>query len=232
MKKLGLFVALVSLLTGCASNNIDQLETKIQEIASSVYTIEVSNYKEYYDYYVNPGLKVVDSTKLSSLIQAGDNYIVLNINVSNVVNEEYYNEVNIGLKPVSSLENVVTYFDGQFLNIDDEMIDYKLVVYLIDGTYMVYLNTTYVDLYSILPQSDITLTACEMMIMAKSVQIEYETIASDYSNINQIDYVKEQIKLFEVVVPESGRIEEILLEGYTTEDDEYRVDDNLIDGVE
>ena len=49
-----------------------------------------------------------------------------------------------------------------------------------------------------------------MLIIAYSVEIDEKAVIDKYSAKDVIDYTKEQVNLFEIIVPKDGRLEELI----------------------
>ena len=211
MKKIIFILIAALLLSGCNSQNtLNKLDQEINTIASSYFRIEASNHKKYYNYYIEPTMRVKESTQASSMLISDSNEIIMNLNIATVVANKYYNLSPQGLEERIVQDNLIKEISGEYVDKNQNKLNYRLRVYEVDDFYIAYLKTPYADLYANVYLGDLIKVSSQMLIIAKSLSINEEKIISENSNRSEIDYIKEQIELFEIVVPENGRIEEIL----------------------
>lgn len=215
MKKIILTLVSLLLLSSCANQAsvLTKLNEEIEAIASSFFRLEASNHKKYYSYYIEPTMSIKESTASSSLIVSGGTQIVMNLNISAVITERYYDLNPKSIERRINQTNLISEIEGAYVDKFSQSWDYRLSVYQVNDFYIVYLRTPFVDLYANVFESDLVKVASQMMIISKSISIDEEKIVSNYSNRNEIDYIKEHLELFEIIVPENGRIEEILTGG-------------------
>lgn len=208
MKRI-IILLLSLLLVGCSSNDLKTiLDNELSGIENIKYTISPSNKKSLYSYYIQPGIGNKKSLEASNLFEYNNCEFVMNLNVANIVNNKFYS-----LSTLSNTldKNLLVYTrSSKFIDSSNKSIEYVFNVYNIDNNYFVYLQSEYFDFYGKISKSEVKEIANIMMIIAKTSIINETKIIAEYSNKESIEYVKESIQLFEVSIPENGRLDEMI----------------------
>ncbi len=74
------------------------------------------------------------------------------------------------------------------------------------------------NFYTTGSRAEIMTVAGEMLKIARTISIKEEEIISHYSSKEVIEYEREQLQLFEVMIPENGRIDEMLANKQNTDE--------------
>ncbi|MEG0076329.1 hypothetical protein [Anaerorhabdus sp.] len=229
-------VLVACLLFGCAQST-QSLEANIQkelDFANTLATVEGDNRKDFYSYYIEPSIGKVSSNPSNNVFLKDGVQFVMNLNVSKIISEKYYADALTG-DDVATKENLLFELDGQY---DDGLLnsyDYRCQVYQYENAYMLLLETQYMNFYTVANANQLPGIASEMLKIARTVRVHKDEIISAYSSKEAIQYKKEALNLFEVAVPENGRVDEMISDktniGDTTgtggamSDDFYQSDD-------
>lgn len=227
MKKLPLLFTCL-LLTGCTLQSNVDLQNEITEsiATSSTYTIHTPNIsKTYYSYYLPVNIGRMQSTSSGNILNDRGRQFVMNLNVSSIINSNYYTEANSSLS-TDSLSDPVAYIEGEYTDINESIHSYHISVYKVDYEYLLEMRSDTVEFYSISDALSTIQLAQDMYEIARSIEVNTNAVLATYSNKDTIDYQSEKIELFEQLVPESGRVEE-LFEDYndSNEDDTEKNED-------
>lgn len=102
------------------------------------------------------------------------------------------------------------YFSGLFQNERKEYHPYTLRLLPSDNAYLVYLNGSYVKLYSVVPRAEIPSMLKAMFTLMRSVHYEKEEILKAYSLKSLTQTKKESLDYLEQHLPSSGSLQELL----------------------
>ena len=213
MKRI-LMMILIFLLVGCKQNENDifkNITDSVTSIGASTYNFNTNQTKYLYDYYLEPSNLSSSNTDTSNIVEYLGNEIVLNLNVANILNDEFYEDKS-KVSSLLFLTNRLMNIDGTFIDIEGNEVDYRFEIYKIEDEYLLYLNTVYFELISINSITNIEIIANKMMLLAKSISINYDRVIDEYSNVVDIDFKKEDFELYKSIVPENGPLSEILKE--------------------
>ncbi len=200
------FVAFI--LVGC-SNTINfkaDLERNInEEVINKAFS--PSNNKDYYSYYISPSLGMLYSDKTTNVLTYQNEKIIMNLNTSAIINSVYYTDaLNVdGSNPYKGFS-----IDGVALNYKNEEVKYIYNVYKYEDMHILELDSTLVNIVSQSNDYDLLQISRYMMQILKSFNIKQENILMDYSSKETIEFSKENIEIFEQIVPVDGKINDIL----------------------
>lgn len=227
MKKLPVLFACL-LLAGCTIQSNVDLQNEITEAiaTSSTYTIHTPNIsKSFYSYYLPAYIGRMQSTSSGNILNDRGRQFVMNLNVSSIINSNYYTEATSSLN-ANSLSDPIANIQGEYTDMNEISHSYYLSVYKVDYQYLLELRSDTVEFYSISDALSTIQLAQDMYEIARSIDVDTNEVLATYSNKDTIDYKSEKIELFEQLVPESGRVEE-LFEDYndSNEDDTEKNED-------
>lgn len=203
------------LLTGCSIKKDVSLQDEItkQLEKTSQETIRSTNMnKDYYSYYLPEHIGRLSSTKSGSILNDRDRKFIMNLNVASIVNTNYTG-VETPLN-TEDLSDPIVSIDGEYNDRDENTHSYHVSVYSIDSQYLLEFTSDTVQFYSISDALSTLDLVDDMYVIARSMKVDTNEVISAYSNADTIDYQSEKIELFEQLVPESGRVEE-LFEDYS-----------------
>lgn len=210
MKKI---IALLScvLLTGCTLQTEVSLQDEItkQLEKSAQETLRSANMnKTYYAYYLPEHIGRLSSSQTGSILNDRGRKFIMNLNVACIVNSNYYTGVETSLN-TKDLTNSIVSIDGEYSDYQEETHQYHVSVYPIDNQYLLEFTSDTVQFYSLSDALSTTDLVDDMYIISRTIKVDTKEVLSAFSNKDTIDYQSEKIELFEQLVPESGRVEEL-----------------------
>ncbi len=102
------------------------------------------------------------------------------------------------------------YFSGVYQNEQKEYHPYTLRMISGDKAYLLYLNGSYVKLYSVVPRAEVPSMLKAMFTLMRSVRYEEEEILKAYSLKSLTQTKKETLDYLEQHLPSSGSLQELL----------------------
>lgn len=208
MKNKFISIILISLLLcGCSSTATkDNVRNNIENILDTYLNIDyrTNHTKKLFSYYVPTNVGVIKQTSTSTVFKYDNAKFLLTLNVSNILNDE-----SLSITSDIQSDNIVYHTSGSF-NQNDTQIEYELSIIPVNNRYYIDFESETVSLYgySYLAQINGMLKAmCKIM---KSVSLDYEKVKSIYDKEDIIESTKKQLDIFTQVVPESGRLEELI----------------------
>lgn len=215
-------------LCGCKTINLDDIDTQLDDVFLNIDKLSyyrVNNNMPYYSYYLpsDAGEDELDSDSL--VLKYGESKIIMNLNISDIVNSKYYSEHRLNddgffVEEYKVYENI-----GQYKNADGLTKDYIYRLYNYNGKYVLHLLTNDMNYYGSVAAGDIRNATRCLLIIAKNTSVNYDNVVADFSNKDVIDYKRKQIDLFDNSLPSSGELASMLLEGATI-GDQKEVEEN------
>lgn len=199
-------------MCGCGSdvqvvqNDLDKLLSDIDAIAST----HPNNSLTYFDYYLPSDMGEISFDKESLVLKYLDNKVIVNVNVIDIVNKQYYPDEYLASSLNFDKNNIFYSKTGHYTTIKNADKDYILSIYQNGDEYIVELVTS--DLtYITSTKSYIKDLVKHLFTIAKSVDLEQELVINDYSDKNIVDYKKSPIDLFDSTKPTNGDLSELLI---------------------
>lgn len=198
---------LVLLLSACysAGNLEKEVELAFSELKDQELNLRHSNSKDYYAFYLPSSVVNIESKDTYNVFALNDHKIVMNLDVATIINEKHYTSVTNAKEFI---------FDEEYLNYSDYNIFndqyYRLNIYNYNDYYLLKLNMNDVVMMSCVKLQRVKDVLMNMLIIAYSVEIDEKAVIDKYSAKDVIDYTKEQVNLFEIIVPKDGRLEELI----------------------
>lgn len=209
------------LLTGC-ENIYDQvlkpydLSGELDKIFldTSKSAALINNYSTYMDFYLPYELNEYSSDKISNVYALNNGKIIMNINISAIINGTYYNE------GFFDSDKLIYEHEGYFTNENDRREKYLFNLYRYDEQYLLYFVSKDVNFYGYTCLNEVVLMARKILDVAKSVSVAEDAIVSTYSNSAVIDYRKSYVDLFKTIMPVAGRIDDLMVDENSQVSDE------------
>lgn len=189
----------------------DELNKVFTNTAKS--TALVNNYSTYMDYYLPYELNEYSSDEISSVYLLNDGKLIMNINISGIINNEFKDE------GFFDIDKIIYTYSGYYLDFNSNQEDFLFNVYKYDDEYILYFINKDLIFYAYTNKNDVLLMAQKIYDIAKSVSIDREIIVNTYSNNIEIDYQKTYVNLFKTTIPVSGRVEDLMIDTNTQTDD-------------
>lgn len=206
-------------LVGCTQSTqplMEQMKASLDR-ANQMHAIDGDNRKDFYSYYIEPSIGKVSSSPSSNVFIKDGIRFVMNLNVSKIINEKYYVDA-LTVNDIATSENLLFSLEGQYEDVLLNIYDYVCDVYQYDSLTMVLLSTQFMDFYAVGSEGEVVSIVSDMLKIAKTVQINQEEIVAAYSSKEAVQYKKEALNLFEVAVPENGRVDEMISDKTSTGD--------------
>lgn len=229
MKKL--FVMLISafLLCGCVDTKTiaDDIQDTLLKV-NKMERIPGSNMnKYYYNYYLPAQVKRIESNEMSEVFQSDGYDIIMNFDTSAIIINNYYNETSktsdatgsaspaLTQKELQNVEKKIgkdktMVFSGRYENSVYQ--DYPYTLTIAQGTsedYVMHLDGTVVDFYSVIPAAKVNSTIKIMMKIAKSLRFERDLVLRDFSMRRAQQNKKQNLDYLSEKYPEEGYLIEI-----------------------
>ena len=212
--KIILSLGLLAALSGCdAAVNLNaEAETQIDAVLEQ--TISSANHHSlYYSYYLEPCVGRLTSERTGDVFDYEGDQFLMNLNISAIIDERYYTE-QTGSTDIDGL-TVLYERQGQYSDRLAKAHDYTVRIYTASGSeLLVSLNTDEMQFYGFCPKAKAAEMLAEMLKIARSVEVDTDTVLADYSNRTTISNTRKQVELFQYYAPESGVIEELFSSNY------------------
>ena len=220
-----LILVLSLILTGCSSNNgsVDVMVNDAIERNLSTSAVKYSNNsKELYAYYLPVNIGKVKSTPTSNIFKQSNYEIVMNLDVSAVISNLFY---EINEEKYLNKSNCLFYNGGTFKDARNNKLNYAIFVYQDGDGYYVEFNSNYFDFYSKVHYDFIDDVIDTMFTIAKSAKINVNEIVSAYSSRPKPKLEVEKEDIYDVYISEEGPLEELLGDSeYNGEDGDWNIE--------
>ena len=216
MKKKIFFSLILFLFSACVSNDDASLKNDLDAFFDKVQDIliyQTNNDMTFYSYYLpsSMGEEEVDSDSIT--LKYGDSKIIMNLNVADIINAQYYDEQYLNDDGFFNEDYLFYEMTGSYLSYDGKEKQYIYRLYKYNKEYVMHLKTSDMNYYGNIKVSDIRDVTSEIFVIAKSTKVNNEEVINAYSNKEIISYQKKQIDLFDTVLPNNGQLSDMLVEG-------------------
>ena len=221
MRKILTIIFICALLTSCV--NTDDFLSELDDVFASAGSDEVirtNNYSAYVNYYLPSDTQEFSNDYLSHTFIYNNSKIIMDINVSGIINSKYYTDYLITNEGFFDENKLFYYYEGVYRNIADKDIKFFYRVYRHNNEYLGYFVSEEVIFYTYTNNEDLLPVSSRILLMAKGLAVNREDIISNYSSKEVVDYQKKQVNLFETIMPVNGVVNEFLLEPIKSEDNE------------
>lgn len=210
MKKIGMML-LMFLLLGCSANPAeleDVLKKSLSHQAQTPAACLADNHKTFFSYYAEPSVGKKESTQTSNVFLIHGTEVVMNLDISTVMNSKYYPDVSLIKKET---EDEIVYLHDKYADCKGNEYDYVLSVYLLqNGKYYVDFQTHFVNFYSAVDYVLVDEIVNQMMKISQTVEVDELAVITYYSSKPADEHEREKVDLFQEQISESGRLDELL----------------------
>ena len=210
MKKIWIVLLLVTTLSACQDVNIplaQRYEQALTEALSMPIAKHRSMNRSLFSYYLPLHMGRKTSTTTSAQFKTQAQTIVLSLDIINILNQEYYRDLNNPIRSALRKDNAVFVQDGYFGRFDGVRVPFLVIAsQLSDHWVFVQIQTDTFILSSIHPQSISANLLIDMMSIARTTQVNRDLIIAQYSNRDVITYQRENLNIFSQIAPESGTV--------------------------
>ena len=233
MRKLLVLLLTLFLMTGCTKQVefTNDLRRKTIDSIDEALTIELPEFsennseKEFYSYYLFPGIGRREIDEISNIFVIYGNEAVLNLDVAGILSRSVYDES--ALRSVESFREKTFIKNGVCKNSRGLNMAYHIEMKVVDSIAYIIFQTNQFIFTASCPVLEVDETAYEMIKTVRTCSVDTNKVIDKYSNIDKAQYDISTIKLFKEVLPESGRIIDYMDDwqndpGYTKIDREQR----------
>ncbi|MFV0380522.1 MAG: hypothetical protein ACK5KQ_06845 [Anaerorhabdus sp.] len=224
MKKI-MLIFMIILIAGCSGNKQlleRQLVEKLDNV-SKTQAISANNQKAFYSYYLEPSVGRRKVGKTYNIFIKDNLEFAMNLNIPFILTKEESENKSYDIEPIMS-------YDGSYVDINNQELEFKCNIYQNRSHSYIEFNTKYMNFYASGSLTEVVGIADNMLTIAKSVTINEDRILTAYSAKEIVEFEKEQLKLYEVMIPENGRIEEMMVNGSETGNGSLDFGGEYVDG--
>lgn len=207
MRKLIILILITLVVTGCAAKDYKTELAEALTIEANKEYERINNHnKKLYTFYIDPSVGNISSEKAYSVLEFLGNSFSMNLNVREIITNEYYNRnvINYG-------KDYLTFnSEGTYISDKGEERSYQALVYEDDGLCYLILKGDGIVFNSVLRNSQVYGVALKMMSILKSVEIDKQAVIESYSANDNITYVKETTELFTANITTTTTLDEII----------------------
>lgn len=224
MKKILYLILSALMLSSCTVKTSIDLQSELESSLASandakIFTSNIN--KPLYSYYLPPSIGRNKSTQTSSILNDRGRKFVMNLNVASIIQEKYYSET----EQTDDFQDPIVKCEGEYIDVDETTHSYTVTTYEMNDYYVTVFHSDVVEFYSVLDALSTCDIVKDMLRISRSMRVDTDAVIQAYSNKKTVDYKSEKIELFEQIVPESGRIEELFDNTETEEDTSERNED-------
>ena len=184
-----------------------------------------NSHKEYYDYYLFPGIGRREIDDISNIFVIYDNEAVLNLDVAGILSRSVYAETS--LRDIESFKGKSLYTEGTCRNSRGLEMAYRIQMKVVEESAYIILQTNQFIFTASCPLLEADETVYEMLKTVRTCSVDTKRVINTYSNLDTSRYEISTIRLFREILPESGRIIDYMDDwkndpGYTVIDREKR----------
>ena len=234
IKKLIVLLLAVMMLAGCEKPRITldvDFKKEVLKAISEAAAVDLpefsanNSHKEYYDYYLFPGIGRREIDDISNIFVIYDNEAVLNLDVAGILSRSVYAETQ--LRDIESFQGKTLFSEGTCRNSRGLEMSYRIQMKVVEETAYIILQTNQFIFTASCPLLEADETVYEMLKTVRTCLVDTKLVINTYSNLDTSRYEISTIKLFREVLPESGRIIDYMDDwkndpGYTVIDREKR----------
>lgn len=205
LKKLSVILVLLVLVSGCTAKKPD-----IKAIMNVAFKRPIpagtNHNKSYFRYYLSPSTGLIESTQISSILLIEKTKIVLQLNVADIVERQYYSEEI--LRPHIILPDASPYqlLEGSYYDRNNQEQYFVLAYKIMDNDSALVLKNQYVTLITVAANSAVDIVLESMFMIMRGVEVDSPKVVATFSNKEIIDYQSIEESFFELAVPESGSL--------------------------
>lgn len=208
-----LLLSALFLLSGCGKETEDLntiLKEAMNQTAQETMNTTLDMNKKLYSYYLEPGIGRRESNQTSTILLKQGYSFVMNLDISGILIEQYYQDSVDETTSSYTLENQIAKLNGSYTDYSFQQKNYELVVYELNTeTYLLTLQTPYFNFLAQVPYGAIKPIAVEMMRVARATKVHKSLVIANYSLKESVKFIKEPLDLFQQEIPENGRLDEM-----------------------
>lgn len=212
IKKLLIVLLLLLCLTGCVEYDEKTSLENLRFVFSN--TLEIINYSQnnkskYFSYYLPSDMTESDSDFENITLAYDQAKIVMNINIAEIISSKLYDHK---LSDDGFFNQDKLYFNksGSYTNIKNEVLNYDFNIYTQDNYFLLHFCSDAVNIYAYCPKGLEVETARHILLLAKTTTVDNDAVIENYSVKDVINYERQQIDLFQYVIPKNGYLSDLI----------------------
>ena len=215
MLRKGLICIFLIMLCGCVKAEgfrEERLRTELD--AAAAEPVMPANYgKEYYSYYLQPGIGRRQADRVSNLFVWNGEPFYMTLDIASLINERYYSGQSVSEEHPDDSQ-LVCRLSGN-LTAEENSGTYTASVYRIGDRFCVMLRGGSVTLAGYTEEAFAARMAAEMLRIARTVTVDRNAVTAAFSRKELITYKAKKVELFTDIAPENGEIEELFSDHYS-----------------
>jgi len=207
----------------CSCANHGDLKKELDAVfsgAESAEKIRHNNFTEYVDYYLPSDISEESADKLSCVLTYNRSRVILDINISGIINERYYDELPLETEGFFDESRLFYKKEGTYKDDEGNDKEYIFRIYEHGEEYLFHFLTKDLIFYGYGEKNDLIPLASRIFLIARGAEVRTSAVLADFSTIDVIDYQKKQVNLFETIMPVNGSINDFVQETDETESGE------------
>ncbi|MDO4193131.1 MAG: hypothetical protein Q4D24_07500 [Erysipelotrichaceae bacterium] len=201
------------MLAGCSTDRIDVASDVNRKLAEAV---EIPAHQPIYNstcymYYKEPYVGRITSDLTSNVFSLNGTQFVMNLNVPGIINKAYYPGQTVGGMNVKGA-SIILETAGKYENYDGEQQTYVCRIYRSSSSYVTIMTTDYGEFFAVSKHYEVAPLAYEMLVIAKSLDVDTSEVLDRYSSHSVISYQKKKLELFQNITPVNGVIDELFVD--------------------
>lgn len=200
------------LLSGCVSEDTygTLLNTQVQTAETAVLR-QPDHMRKYYACYVQPSIGVIYAGETDAMFNFRGTKFIMRVNTEKILRRAYYPDSDA--EETVFAEDPVLYYSGSCLDLSGDDLVYTLSFYACGPDYAVDCEAGDVSFFAVCSALEAVNLSGTMIRMARTVTVDEDAVIEDFSSRRDITYTASRPQLFKNLVPENGKIDEILVDG-------------------
>lgn len=212
MKRILILLLICLCLSGCASVNSATLKEDVEKTLSNfnnINSLHANNTLTYFSYYLPSDMQEIECNDNYSLVGYNDAKIIVNLNIASIISSKYfkYSQNDDGF---FNNEHLFLTKSDNYSNIFGQNKEYKISIYNYEKEFIVYLVNSDAVLYGYCDEYDLVELVRHMIVISKSIDVDRNRVIDNYSSKDIVNYQKEPLNLFNVIIPTEGTLEELV----------------------
>ncbi|MBQ1324796.1 MAG: hypothetical protein IIY52_02120 [Solobacterium sp.] len=200
---------LLVLCTGCTvvSSSLEQQTDAALEQTEKQQAARPNYDHLYYSYYLQPGIGRISSDETGNVFSFNGVKFTMNLNVRGIINSAYYTgAANETLSGKQLMKH-----EGKYRDADNIEHMYVLCLYRAGEQVYIDYEDDRVCMGACTDEGHVPDTAAAMLATAMSVRVDRVLVLDTFSHREMISSTRKKLDLFERISPESGVIDELLV---------------------
>lgn len=216
LKKIVCIVLCLFSLVACMSKETRDLETIVNKGINDAIpyndNVGVNNITKYFSYYLPKDMTEDICEETYAVFEFLDNPMVLNLNISNMINKKYFTDVKLSSDDYFNSDKLIYSTQGKYTTKKDSQEEFYIYIYEKDDT-SVYIEfvSPVISFHALSSYEMLEEVIRHIVFIAQYISVDEELVLKNYYDRDLIDYQKKNVDLFDKIVPANGRLEEMVV---------------------